>query len=56
MMSDKEFHEAIFVLNHKPDCDFWCDQYWWECSCGAITAEIREQHAQRRRDERCTND
>jgi hypothetical protein len=25
---------------HKPDCDFFADHYWWECSCGAL-AELR---------------
>jgi hypothetical protein len=19
---------------HHKDCDFWCDQYPWECNCG----------------------
>jgi hypothetical protein len=51
MMSDKEFYESIFTLNHKPDCDWHADQYWWECTCGAVTLEIREEYFQRKQKE-----
>jgi hypothetical protein len=23
------------MVEHSADCDFHCDQYWWECTCGA---------------------
>ena len=25
-----------FDEKHSPDCDYWCDQYPWECNCGVI--------------------
>lgn len=51
MMSDKEFYEGIFTLNHARDCDWHVDQYWWECTCGAVTPEVREEYARRRQKE-----
>jgi hypothetical protein len=26
---------------HAPTCDWWTDQYPWECTCGAIRTAAR---------------
>ncbi len=28
-------------LRHAPNCDWWTDQYPWECTCGAIRTAAR---------------
>ena len=49
-MTDEEYFKGLFTLNHGPNCGWHCDQYWWECDCGAITPEIREEARRRQKE------
>lgn len=46
-MTDEEFYAGMFTLGHKNDCGWHCDQYWWECDCGAIKPEIHAEWQRR---------
>ena len=37
------------VTDHHPDCDWFCDQYDFECSCGATRPKAPwfDEHARR---------
>ncbi len=43
-MTDEEYYAGLFTLSHDKDCNWHCDQYWWECDCGAVTPEIRAEY------------
>jgi hypothetical protein len=50
-MTDEEYHQKMFTLTHKADCDWHCDQYWWECNCGAVPVTELIAERDRRRKE-----
>lgn len=48
MMTDIEYHEKMFRMNHSTACSWGWDQYWWECDCGAIPVdELRAEQKRR---------
>ncbi len=47
-MTDEEYHKKMFTLAHDKNCNWHCDQYWFECDCGAVPAEIHEEYKRRR--------